>query len=105
MRCRDLFTSLGLHRRCFAFLHQNRQHLPDLDGISRPRPAGGYSQNPLVKRFNVLCRFLPFEHEQCVSRFDEIAVAFQPFAERPLVHRPPQAGHNNFDRHFNYSSQ
>ena len=90
-----LRPGIVLKRRQFSFCDEKCEDLPDFDSVARLGGIGRNAQNSLVERFDVLGRLFPFQDEQRLPAFDEIAVALQPLAEGPFVHRPAEPGNDD----------
>src|SRR5262245_57822358 len=65
-----------------------RDHLADLDDITRFRAIAIDAQNAAVDRLDVLRGLVAFQDEQRLARLDDFAVALEPFDEGALLHRP-----------------
>jgi hypothetical protein len=61
--------------------------------------VGWNAEHTRVDRFNFLCRFIAFHHEQLVTDLDGVAILFEPLDERSLFHGPAESRKHNWNCH------
>jgi hypothetical protein len=88
-----------LKRRRFTLRDEKPKDLSDLDCVTGLWSVGRNAQDPFIKRLDILGRLFAFQDEERLTARNEIAVALQPLAEGPFVHRPAQPGNHNLNRH------
>jgi hypothetical protein len=82
-----------------SLCQQVAQQLPHNNRIAWLRCVGRDMEYTGFKRLDLLRRLVTFQHKQHLTGANELPLSFQPFAERPFVHRPAETGYNDFRWH------